>query len=98
MIVVKTHFEVRFSYYQYNSGCCDNGFFEGIKIFETYKGACAFKDVVDMAYQALCDERYDSISYKKGNRIVEGISKNGTGKLQSFAEVFEIQTRTTKLL
>lgn len=83
-------FEVRFKYYLYSEG-----YFNGAITFDKLKSAKAFKDVIDMCFKAAIETRYDSLSYLKGVKIIE---KNfGAGTLESFADIYEVYTKETKL-
>lgn len=81
-------FEVRFKYYQYNSGSADNGYYIGKKSFDNIEKARQFKRIVDLAYEATEADNYDSTSYKVGSNIVSDIAY--AGFITSYASIFEI--------
>lgn len=82
-------FEVRFKYYQYNSGCADNGYYTGKKTFENIEKARQFKRIVNLAYDASKNNKYDSLSYKVGSEIVGDIAY--AGFINSYANIYEIE-------
>lgn len=83
---MKTYYEVRFKYYKYNTGNADNGTYQYAKKFDNIKKARAFRDRINLCYNAIDD--YDSLSYKIGEKIVEDIST--TGFINSYGTIYEI--------
>lgn len=83
---MKTYYEVRFKYYQYNSGRGDNGTYSYAKKFDDIKKAKVFKDRIGLCYEAQGD--YNSLSYRIGQKIVEDIAY--AGFISSYGTIYEI--------
>ena len=82
------NYKVKFKYYQYNSGCADNGTYIGERNFDDINKARKFKSIIDLAYSATKNDKYNTLSYNIGCKIVENIAYSGY--ITSNAIIYEI--------
>jgi hypothetical protein len=80
-------YTVEFKYYQYNSGCADNGTYTYSDSFDNLEDAREFKRKIDAAYESKSDNEA-SEWYAK---LMEDVYF--AGPLRSKAEIYEINIK-----
>lgn len=91
----KTIYQVEFPYYQYNSGCADNGIYTGKESFEDVESAEEFKEKIDKAAAAYKKKDFDSEHYRWGTGIVSDMCYGGF--IDGYAKIFKITKETVQL-